>query len=146
MKIDQKNYLTGDILHKVDRASMSNGLETRVPYLDHTLIEWTMSLPFNQKIYNGKGKWALYEVLCKYVPEELINRPKMGFGIPIDQWLCNDLREWTEEMLSERELKNSFFEPNQVRKIWEEHKSQKYCWHHQLWTILNFQAWYKHWH
>lgn len=146
MALDMKTYLPDDILVKTDRASMSNGLETRVPYLDHTLIEWTMSLPFNQKIYNGKGKWALYEVLCKYVPEELINRPKMGFGIPIDQWLCTDLRDWTEEMLSERELKNSFFEPNQVRKIWEEHKSQKYCWHHQLWTILNFQAWYKHWH
>ena len=146
MAFDMKTYLSDDILVKTDRASMANGLEARIPYLDHTLIEWVWRLPFNQKLNNGKTKWALYEVLLKYVPNNLINRPKMGFGIPIDQWLCTDLKDWAKDILSESKLKNSFFDPTQVKRIWDEHQSQKFRRHNQLWTILNFQAWYSYWH
>ena len=146
MAFDMKTYLSDDILVKTDRASMANGLEARIPYLDHNLIEWVWRLPFNQKLNNGKTKWALYEVLLKYVPNNLINRPKMGFGIPIDQWLCTDLKGWAKDILSESKLKNSFFDPTQVKRIWDEHQSQKFRRHNQLWTILNFQAWYSYWH
>jgi asparagine synthase (glutamine-hydrolysing) len=147
MYLDIKTYLPDDILVKVDRASMSTGLETRVPLLDHELIEWAWKLPFDKKLSSGKTKWALRQVLNNYVPEELIDRPKMGFGIPIDKWLSGELKEWGEDLLSEESLdKSNIFNKKMIKRLWDEHQSSKRRWHHQLWTILNFQAWYYRWH
>lgn len=142
MYLDMHTYLPGDILTKVDRASMAYSLEARVPFLDHELIEWVWSIPFEMKLRKGKSKWLIRELLSHYLPNKLTERPKMGFGIPIEYWLAGPLKDWAENLLSEENIKKQgLFNSKIVLNFWEEHKSGKRRWHHQLWTILMACSW-----
>lgn len=142
MYVDQKTYLTDDILTKVDRASMSVSLETRVPFLDHDLIEFAWSLPIDFKTSGTQFKKPLREVLYKHVPRALMDRPKMGFKVPMDAWLKGPLRPWAEELLSEKRLReDGFFDPTATRNLWKSHLKDSRRRHTQIWSILMFQAW-----
>ena len=146
MLTDSLTYLPDDILCKVDRAAMGVSLETRVPFLDHRLIDFAWTLPLNMKIRDGKGKWILRQLLYKYVPENLIERPKMGFGLPIDSWLRGPLRDWAEDLLNEKDISDSgYLNAVEVKRIWNEHQAGKKNLQFKLWNILMFRAWQKHW-
>lgn len=142
MVSDMMMYLPGDILTKVDRASMGNSLEARVPFLDHRLVEFAWQIPESMKIREGQGKWLLRQVLYQYVPKEMVERPKTGFGIPLDAWLRGPLKEWADNLLGEDRLRREgFFRPEPIRQKWNEHLSGRQNWQHHLWDILMFQAW-----
>ena len=142
MAIDTLTYLPDNNLCKVDRASMFSSLETRIPLLDQNIVEFAWSLPFQTKFFNNETKWPLKQILYKYVPKKLIDRPKMGFSVPLGDWLRGPLRDWAEELISERRLKNDgYFDSLMVRKMWDEHLSKKYNWQHKLWNVLIFQSW-----
>ena len=142
MYADSQMYMIDDILTKVDRASMAVSLETRVPLLDHRIVEFAWSLPLTYKINQGSGKRILRELLYKYVPKRLIDRPKMGFGIPIGDWLRNELRDWGAALLDPYILQQQgYFDSKEIQRLWMEHQSGKYNRQYSLWTILMFQLW-----
>lgn len=144
MYADTVEYLPNDILTKVDRAAMSCNLETRVPLLDHRVVEFAWSLPDTIKFNQGVEKWPLKQLLYRRVPKQIVERAKMGFGVPINHWLRGELRPWAEDLLDEHTLsQDGFFNPNYVRNEWKRHLSGKHDRHYALWTILMFQSWLK---
>lgn len=142
--LDAMTYLPEDILTKVDRASMAVSLEARVPLLDYRIAEFAFSLPQSALIQKGKGKWILRDILQEYVPYKLINRPKMGFGVPIGQWLRSSLREWAEELLRQPRLEDSGLNSLIIREKWHQHLTGARNWQYPLWGVLMYQMWHEH--
>jgi asparagine synthase (glutamine-hydrolysing) len=142
MALDMLTYLPDDILAKVDRAAMNVSLETRVPFLDHRVVEFAWRLPLECKLRDGDTKWALRQVLYRHVPREIMERPKMGFGVPVGDWLRGPLRDWAESLLSPARLAaEGFFRPAPIRKIWADHLGGQVNEQYRLWCVLMFQAW-----
>lgn len=147
MLADTITYLPGDILTKVDRASMKVGLEVRTPYLDPEVYSFAWSLPLSAKIHKGNSKYLLRKLLARYIPQEFLNQPKVGFGAPIGAWLRGILKDWAESLLDDNKLRRQRrLQPDVVRKYWQEHQSGKKDWSHLLWNILMFQAWLEEHH
>ncbi|WP_419786670.1 asparagine synthase (glutamine-hydrolyzing) [Pseudodesulfovibrio sp.] len=139
---DTVSYLPDDILTKVDRASMAVALESRVPLLDHRVIEFAASLPTQLKVEGKTGKTVLRKVLHKYVPAELVERPKMGFGVPIEQWMANELRDWCEALLDKTTMqRQGILNTEKVQQLWQDYLNGDYFFCHHLWNILMFQSW-----
>jgi asparagine synthase (glutamine-hydrolysing) len=144
--IDTLTYLPNDILTKVDRASMAVSLEARVPFLDYRVVEFAWRLPLSYKLNQNNSKLILRNVLNRYVPEHVFNRPKMGFGVPIGDWLRGPLQEWANDLLSEKKLKNmGLLNESPILTRWREHQSGKYNWQYSLWGVLMFMVWYEKW-
>lgn len=145
MAVDTQTYLPQDILVKVDRAAMASSLETRLPFLDSRLIEFAWRLPLEQKIRYGKGKWIVRQLLSRYIPETLWDRPKQGFAVPIEHWLRGPLRDWAEELLSPEKLaQDALLNPVLIRELWERHLKGENL-QYSLWNILTYRAWSKKW-
>ena len=146
MFLDLVTYLPDDILAKVDRASMATSLEVRCPLLDHRAVEWVWRLPFRFKRRSGQSKWLVRQVLKRYVPPALVERPKQGFAVPIDLWLRGPLREWAEGLLDERHLRDEgLLHPGPIRAAWADHLAGLRNHQHRLWAVLMFQSWKAQW-
>ena len=146
MAADALAYLPGDVLTKIDRASMAEALEVRSPLLDAGLFAYCWALPLDKKIRGGQGKWLLREVLARHVPRTLFERPKQGFSAPIGSWLRGPLREWADDLLSESRLaEGGFLNPEPIRTIWNTHLAGHGQAETALWTVLMFQAWRARW-
>jgi asparagine synthase (glutamine-hydrolysing) len=142
MALDGLTYLPDDILAKVDRASMAVSLETRAPFLDRDVMEFAWTLPMSMKLRDGRGKWILRQLLDRHVPRHLVERPKMGFGIPLDAWLRGPLRDWAEGLLAEERLhREGYLDPKPIRTAWRRHLGGDASLGHRLWSVLMFQAW-----
>jgi asparagine synthase (glutamine-hydrolysing) len=144
MYMDTQRYLPDDILVKVDRAAMAVSLETRIPFLDHRVVAFAWSLPADLKLRNGQSKWLVRQLLQRYVPADLFERPKMGFGVPIGEWLRGPLKEWAHDLLSDSMLaKHQFLDAKLVQKKWQQHLAGTFDWQYHLWDVLMFQSWYE---
>ena len=140
------NYLPEDILVKVDRASMSVSLEVRVPLLDHRLVEFAWTMPKKMRLRNSTTKWLIREVCYRYIPKEIVDRPKMGFSIPLNAWLSGPLYEWADSLIREDRLtQQGIFNPTAVRKVWDDFLDGKGNYQHGIWGILQAQAWLERW-
>jgi asparagine synthase (glutamine-hydrolysing) len=140
---DTMTYLPDDILTKVDRASMSVSLESRIPMLDHNLIEFVWSMPDELRMNQSQSKWALKTILAKNIPQNLWDRPKKGFGIPINEWLRGPLKEWAHDLLTSNKIREDGYFNNQlIESLWSQHLSGSNDWGPQLWDVLMFQSWY----
>lgn len=147
MARDTLGYLPDDILVKVDRAAMSVSLETRIPFLDHRIVELAWRVPLAWKIRDGQSKYIVRQLLYQYVPAQLIERPKMGFSIPLDSWLRGPLRPWVEALLDPVRMRaDGFLDPDPVRRVWSEHLSGVRNWQHRIWNVLMFQSWLERFH
>ena len=145
MYLDTVTYLADDIMVKVDRASMGVSLESRAPFLDHRFAELAWRVPLDLKVRGGQGKWLLRQILYKYVPKALVERPKMGFGIPIDRWLRGPLKAWANDLLApERLAREGYLNAGAVREKWNEHQSGQRNWQYLLWGVTMFQSWLEH--
>jgi asparagine synthase (glutamine-hydrolysing) len=144
--LDLSTYLPDDILTKVDRTSMAVALEARVPLLDHRVVEFAWRLPAHARMRNGTRKWLLRHVLYRHVPRELVERPKMGFSIPLGEWLRGPLRDWAETLLAEKRLRDgNLFNVQHVRRHWTEHLEGQRNWQYLLWSVLMFESWRDRW-
>ncbi len=142
MYFDLLHYLPGDLLVKMDRASMAVSLEAREPLLDHRLVELAWSLPVRMKVRSGRGKWILRAIAERHVPASLLDRPKMGFALPIGEWLRGPLRDWAESLLDADRLRvEGWLDPVAVREVWKEHLAGSMAHEHRLWAVLMFEAW-----
>jgi asparagine synthase (glutamine-hydrolysing) len=146
MLMDTLNFMVDDVLVKVDRASMASSLEVRAPFLDPDVYAAAWQLPLDMRVRNGEGKWALRQILYRHVPHELIERPKMGFAVPLDDWLRGPLRDWAEDLLSASSLAMvPALNPRAVQAMWRNHLQGKGHFAQQLWAVLQLSAWAKRW-
>jgi asparagine synthase (glutamine-hydrolysing) len=144
--LDMRTYLPDDILTKVDRASMAVALEVRVPFLDHRVVEWVWRLPRSQNARAPRPKHLLRRVLARYVPDRLVDRPKMGFGVPLADWVRGPLRDWAEDLMTERMLvADGVFHVTAIRTLWTDFINGDNRQQYLIWNILMLQAWYRHW-
>ena len=143
MFYDVENYLTDDILCKVDRASMASSLETRAPFLDYEVFEYALRIPFNQKIYKNDSKYILKKILNKYIPKNLYERPKTGFGIPLKEFLLKDMREWSKSILFDRCYFDPFLDQKKIEGLWHQTDNNKIDFTSTLWSIISFRIWFK---
>ncbi len=142
MYSDTRSYLPDDILVKVDRAAMSVSLETRVPFLDPEVAAAAWQIDAATHRADGEGKWVLRNILSRYVPRELFDRPKKGFAMPVGRWLRGELRDWAGDLLNGARLREQgYLDAALVNRRWQQHQSAKTDWSHQLWSVLMFQSW-----